>query len=160
MVQGERAPAGVPDPDPDEHIRFARYRRALGPVAPEDAADLVARVLTDPDPAMANSAVCEYLDRRAAELLTDPGYPAWCRELTGPVAVDGFTARRLRERSLLRAIAVDEPWDAEELLAASTWLQPRVAEGSLAPAALAVLAGDGRTRRVRTIAGSRIPRPG
>ncbi|MFD8478221.1 hypothetical protein [Kitasatospora sp. NPDC059673] len=70
--------------DPDEHVRFARYRQALVEVAPQDAAGLIARVLADPDPAMANSAVGEYLDGRATELLTDPGHPAWCAVMTGP----------------------------------------------------------------------------
>ncbi|MFE7564878.1 hypothetical protein [Kitasatospora sp. NPDC057500] len=156
---GESASGAVPDRHPDEHVRFARYRRALASVAPDEAVALVARVLTDPDPTVANSAVCEYLDRRAAELLTDPGYPAWCRELTGPVAVDDFTARRLREWTLLRAIALGEPWDAEQVLTASNWLQLRLAAESRDAAALAALAGGGRTRRIRSTAGSRIPQP-
>ncbi|WP_344325931.1 hypothetical protein [Kitasatospora putterlickiae] len=162
MASGDVA-AGIPVRDPDEHVRFARYRRAFDAVAPDDAADLVARVLTDPDPAMANTAVCEYLDRRAAELLTDPGYPAWSLELTGPVAVDAFTARRLREWTLLRAIALDEPWEAEQLLTASNWLQLHVAgrpPAGAARSALPLLAEGGRTRRIRNIARSRIPRPG
>ncbi|MFD5922159.1 hypothetical protein ACFVYP_35345 [Kitasatospora sp. NPDC058201] len=126
----------------------------------EDAAVLVTRVLTDPDPQMANSAVCEYLDRRAAALLTDPGYPSWCLEMTGPVAVDDFSARRLREWTLLRAMTMDEPWDAETLLAASNWLQLRTAETSATQTALATLAGGGRTRRIRNIAKSRLSTPG
>jgi hypothetical protein len=72
------------DWDPVEHVRLARYRRMFDEVTPADAAALTAQVLTDPDKGMANSAVCEYLDRRAAELLTDPGYPAWRLEMTGP----------------------------------------------------------------------------
>ncbi|MER5866241.1 hypothetical protein [Kitasatospora sp. NPDC002040] len=148
--------ADDPGWEPDEHVRFARYRRAFDKVSAEDAAALVTRVLTDPDVAMANSAVCEYLDRRAAELLTDPGYPSWCLELTGPVAVDDFSARRLREWTLLRAMTLDEPWDAETLLAASNWLQLRCAEESTATTALATLAEDGRTRRIRNIAKSRL----
>ncbi|WP_235502471.1 MULTISPECIES: hypothetical protein [unclassified Kitasatospora] len=155
---GDTMSAVDPDWDPDEHVRFARYRRAFGEVTSEDAAGLVTRVLADPDTGMANSAVCEYLDRRAAGLLTDPGYPAWCLEMTGPVKTDDFSARRLREWTLLRAITLDEPWDAEQLLAASHWLQLRIAEGSSARAALAALAEDGRTRRIRNTANSRLPR--
>ncbi|MBV6701797.1 hypothetical protein KV557_32640 [Kitasatospora aureofaciens] len=147
-----------PDGDPDEHVRFARYRRAFDDVAPEDAAGLVTRVLTDPDTEMASSAVCAYLDRRATELLTDPGYPAWCVEMAGPVAVAGFAARRLGEWTLLRAIALDESWDAEQLLGASNWLQLHTAEQSQTRAALTALAEGGRTRRIRNIARSRLPR--
>ncbi|MFJ9523446.1 hypothetical protein ACIRPK_35065 [Kitasatospora sp. NPDC101801] len=154
---GDVVSADDPDWDPDEHVRFAHYRRAFAEVAAEEAATLVTRVFTDPDTGMANSAVCEYLDRRAAELLTDPGYPAWCREMTGPVAVDDFSARHLREWTLLRAMTLDEPWDAETLLAASNWLQLRTAEKSLAMIALSALAEGGRTRRIRNIAKSRLP---
>ncbi|MFJ1796887.1 hypothetical protein [Kitasatospora griseola] len=60
-----------PDRDPDEHVRYARYQRAFAHAAPQDGTGLVARVLTDPDEAMASSAVREHLDRRAVELFAD-----------------------------------------------------------------------------------------
>uniref|UniRef100_A0AAU3HQM4 Uncharacterized protein n=1 Tax=Streptomyces sp. NBC_01393 TaxID=2903851 RepID=A0AAU3HQM4_9ACTN len=148
--------ADDPDWDPDEHVRFARYRRAFDEVAPADAASLIARVLTDPDKGMANSAVCDYLDRRAAELLTDPGYPAWRLEMTGLVGVDDFSTRRLDEWTLLRAMTLNEPWDTENLLAASNWLQLRTAEKFSGVTVLEVLAESGRTRRIRNIAESRL----
>ncbi|MEU8135540.1 hypothetical protein [Streptodolium elevatio] len=140
----------------DEHVRFARYRQAFDEVAPADAAALVARVLTDPDKGMANSAVCEYLDRRAAELLADPGYPSWCLEMTRAVMADDFCTRRLNEWTLLRAMTLDEPWDVESLLTASNWLQLHTAERSLATSPLQILAENGRTRRIRNIAQSRL----
>ncbi|MET9402726.1 hypothetical protein [Kitasatospora sp. NPDC002965] len=154
---GNAASVDDPDRDPDEHVRFALCRRAFYEVAAEDAAALVTRVLTDPDVGMANGAVCEYLDRRAAELLTDPGYLSWCREMTGPVAVDDYSARRLREWSLARAMTLGEPWDVETLLGASNWLQLYTAEESWTVIALAELAEGGRTRRIRNIAKSRLP---
>ncbi|GHF67760.1 hypothetical protein GCM10018790_52170 [Kitasatospora xanthocidica] len=154
-VEGGTAPVG-PDPHPDEHVRFARYRREFAEVAPEDAVALVRRVLGDPDRAMAGSAVCEHLDRRAAELLTDPGFPDWHRELAGVVAVDGFAARRLADWALARAMELDEPWEAEQLLSASNWLQLRTAERGSSAAALTVLAGGGRTRRIRNVAADRL----
>ncbi|WP_150205385.1 hypothetical protein [Streptomyces venezuelae] len=144
------------DWDPDEHVRFARYRRAFEEVAPADAAGLVARVLTDPDKGMANSAVCEYLDRRAAELLADPCYPSWYLEMTSAVVVDDFATRRLNEWTLLRVMTLGEPWDAESLLEASNWLQLHTAEKSSAMTVLEVLAEGGRTRRIRNIAQSRL----
>ncbi|MFE4663254.1 hypothetical protein ACFRFJ_42050 [Streptomyces hydrogenans] len=104
--------------EPDEHARFARYRRDFDEATEEDAPALVARVLADPDRAMASSAVRAYLDRRAAALLTTPGCPSWCAELTGPVAADAFSARRLSEWTLLRAMTLGEPWDPATLLAA------------------------------------------
>lgn len=152
------AAAGTEGFEPDEHVRFARYRRAFADVAPEDAAALAARVLTDPERSMASCAVCEYLNRRASELLTDPGFPDWHRELAGVVADDPFAVRRLRDWSLLRAIALDEPWEEEQLLAAENWLQERLAEESPARPVLSLLAERGRTRRIRNIAASRLRR--
>jgi hypothetical protein len=156
VVSSGAVSADDPDRDPDEHVRFARYRSAFDEVAPADAASLIAQVLTDPDGGMASSAVCEYLDRRAAELLTDPVYPAWRLEMTGPVGVDDFSTRRLNEWTLLRAMTLNEPWDAENLLASSNWLQLRTAEKSSAVTVLEVLAESGRTRRIRNIAESRM----
>ncbi|MEU9137489.1 hypothetical protein AB0D33_16230 [Streptomyces sp. NPDC048404] len=156
VVSSGAVSADDPGWDPDEHVRFARYRRAFAEVAPADAASLIARVLTDPDKGMANSAVCEYLDTRASELLTDPGYSAWLLEMTGPVEVDDFATRRLDEWTLLRAMTLNEPWDAENLLMASNWLQLRTAETSSVTSVLDVLAKSGRTRRIRTIAESRL----
>ncbi|MFJ9444374.1 hypothetical protein ACIRRH_21210 [Kitasatospora sp. NPDC101235] len=154
----ETAAAGTEGFEPDEHVRFARYRRAFADVAPEDAAALAARVLTDPERSMASCAVCEYLDRRAAELLTDPGFPAWRRELADLVAADAFSLRRLRDWALLRAITLDEPWEEEQLLTADNWLQAHLAEKSAARAVVSLLAESGRTRRSRHIAASRLRR--
>ncbi|MFF9499811.1 hypothetical protein [Streptomyces sp. NPDC014656] len=154
----ERATAGDTGREPDEHARFARYRRAFDAVTAEDAPALVTRVLADPDPVPgpANSAVRAYLDRRAAELLTTPGYPSWCAELTGPVEADAFSARRLREWTLLRAMTLGEPWEAEALLAATNWLQLRTAETCPSAGALRTLAAGGRTRRIRVAARARL----
>ncbi|MFG2909014.1 hypothetical protein ACGF13_28585 [Kitasatospora sp. NPDC048286] len=152
------AVAGAEGFEPDEHVRFARYRRAFAEVAPEDAAGLAARVLTDPEHSMASCAVCEYLDRRAAELLTEPGFPAWHRELADATAADPFAGRRLRDWALLRAITLDEPWEEEQLSEADTWLQARLAEESSARRVLDLLAERGRTRRTRNIAASRLRR--
>lgn len=156
MVSSAKPSAHGPDGEPDEHVRFAGYRKAFDEVAPADAAALVAHVLTDADAAMASGAVCEYLDRRAAELLTGSGCSAWRLEMTVAVGRNDFLARRLDEWSLLRAMTVSEPWDVERLLAASNWLQLRTAEESMAVAALEVLAERGRTRRIRNIATSRL----
>ncbi|AZQ38797.1 hypothetical protein EJ357_39580 [Streptomyces cyaneochromogenes] len=65
--------------DPDEHVRFAAHLDELRRVADVDEVDLVRRVLTDPDPTMAQSAVLRHLDRRAAGLCPDPAYEAWVR---------------------------------------------------------------------------------
>ncbi|MEW5628536.1 hypothetical protein AB1388_18450 [Streptomyces hydrogenans] len=153
----EGATAGGGEREPDEHARFARYRRDFDEATEEDAPALVARVLADPDRAMASSAVRAYLDRRAAALLTTPGCPSWCAELTGPVAADAFSARRLSEWTLLRAMTLGEPWGPAALLAATDRLQLRTA--GTCPSARALTA-DGRTRRIRAAAASHLPTVG
>jgi hypothetical protein len=70
---------------------------------------------------------------------------------------DPFLAQRLREHSLFRAVTIELPWLHEELLAATTWLQLRVAAGTNAEAAV-LLAEAGRTKRVRCTARSTLGR--
>ncbi|MFF7362271.1 hypothetical protein [Streptomyces sp. NPDC008125] len=121
---------------------------------------MVASVLCDEDVQMGQSAVARHMDLRAAELLTDARFTAWADLMATVVAHHDFLARRLREWTLLRAVASDEAWRAEELAAASDWLQ-RTAVASPridSPAALEVLATRGRTRRVRNAARQRTGR--
>ncbi|MFG2867257.1 hypothetical protein [Streptomyces sp. NPDC048338] len=150
------------DEEPPEHRRFARHLEALEAVAPADEADLLAAVLRDPDPAMADSAVGRHLDRRAAELLTDPGFPAWARTMGETVGDRAFLARRLREWTLLRTVVVGGPWAAEELTGASDWFQRKAAVTPItgSPEAVELLAAHGRTRRVRNAAMRQLPRRG
>ncbi|MER7519131.1 hypothetical protein [Streptomyces sp. NPDC126499] len=147
-------------PEPAEHRRFARYLAALETVAEPDEAELVGAVLGDEDSVMAQSAVVRHVDRRAAELLTDARFPAWCRTVSRVVAGRDVLTRRLREWTLLRALALGEPWTPAELTAASDWCQRTAVTGTfpVSPAALTLLAEQGRTRRVR-IAATRHPRP-
>jgi hypothetical protein len=138
------------DEEPAEHRRFARYLQALDAVAEADEAELVAGVLRDQDATMADSAVGRHLDRRAADLLTDPRFTAWAQTLTEVIADRDFLARRLHEWTLLRTIALGKPWTDEELTSASDWFQ-RTATTQIvtSPEALRLLAERGRTRRVR-----------
>ncbi|MFF7890240.1 hypothetical protein ACH40F_58485 [Streptomyces sp. NPDC020794] len=142
------------DEEPAEHWRFACYLQALEAVAEADEADLVAAVLRDQDVTMADSAVGRHLDRRAAGLLTDPPFTAWARTMTELVADRDFLARRLREWTLLRTIALGKPWVAEDLTSASDWFQRMAATMQIvaSPKALGLLAERGRTRRVRNAA--------
>jgi hypothetical protein len=148
------------DEEPPEHRRFARCLEALEAVAETDEVGLVAAVLRDQDATMADSAVGRHLDRRAAELLTDARFPAWAQTLTDVIADRDFLARRLREWTLLRTIALGEPRDAEELTGASDWFQ-RLATTTplvISPEALGLLAERGRTRRVRNAANRQLRR--
>lgn len=144
--------------EPAEHRRFAHYLPALQTVAEADEADLLVAVLRDEDATMADSAVGRHLDCRAADLLTDPAFPSWAQTMAQVVDQRDFLTSRLREWSLLRTLALSEPWAAEELTGASDWLQRMAATTQIvtAPEALRLLAERGRTRRVRTAAGRRL----
>lgn len=143
------------DVEPPEHARYADYRRALARVADADEAALVAEVLADPDRVMAEAAISGHLDDRAAALSPLSSYPDWAERMAGLVEGRAFLVRRLGEWALFRAIELNAPWAAEGLLAATDWLQRKVSECSTAPEALAVLAENGRTKRVRNAAARR-----
>ncbi|MBT2488048.1 hypothetical protein J7E96_05775 [Streptomyces sp. ISL-96] len=148
--------------EPAEHRRFARYLEALEAVAEADEAELVAAVLRDQDATMADSAVGRHLDRRAAELLTDPRFTAWAHTLGEVIGDRDFLTRRLREWSLLRTIALGKPWAAEELTSASDWLQRMAATTQIltSPEAIRLLAEHGRTHRVRNAANRQLQHRG
>lgn len=146
------------DDEPPEHRRYADYLRALEVVPEADEAALVVAVLRDDCVSMAQSAVNRHMEDRAAELLTDSRFPAWARMMATAIGDRTFLTRRLREWTLLRAIALDEPWTAEELTSASDWFQRTAAalESVTSPDALNLLAERGRTRRVRNAASRRV----
>ncbi|MFF1899676.1 hypothetical protein [Streptomyces sp. NPDC058206] len=146
------------DEEPAEHRRFTRYLHALEAVAETDEVALVAAVLRDQDTTMADSAVGRHLDRRAADLLTDAKFTAWAQTLTEVIADRDFLTLRLREWSLLRTIALGEPWTAEELTGGTDWFQRMAATMRITPSpeALRLLAERGRTRRVRNAASQQL----
>ncbi|MGW6905860.1 hypothetical protein [Streptomyces sp. NPDC054940] len=146
--------------EPAEHRRFADHLAALEAVSEADEIDLVTAVLRDEDAVMARGAVGRHLDRRADRLLTDSRFPAWAHTLAVVIAEHEFLARRLREWTLLRRIALGEPWTAEELAGASDWCQRTIVSARVmtSPEALGLLAARGRTRRVRNAAAGRLRR--
>ncbi|MDX3235224.1 hypothetical protein PV392_05930 [Streptomyces sp. ME03-5709C] len=137
--------------NPDEHVRFAAYLDKLGHVTEANELDLVSRVLTDPDQTMAQSAVLRHLDRRAAGLFPVPAYGEWAQAITQATIDQPFLAQRLREWSLFRAITLNLPWQPEDLLASSNWLQLKAAAGTNTEA-IEILATVGRTKRIRNTA--------
>jgi hypothetical protein len=153
-VTGRNDTAG--QPADDEHQRFARYLQDLAQVRADNEADLVSVVLRDPDAAMAQSAVVRHLDYRAAQLLTDRGFPEWARTMATVIGEREFLTRRLREWTLLRSVTLGDPWAEEDLTAATDWFQRNAAQTVTSPAALTLLASEGRTRRVRAAASRRI----
>jgi hypothetical protein len=150
----------APEPhEPAEHTRFAAYTRALEQVAAPDEPDLIRRVLADPDQTMAQSAIVGHIDRQAAPRYLTPAYDAWAQSAAQVTADRPFLAQRLREWTLLRAIALNQPWDPSALTEASNWLQLKIAETPTMPsAALTLLAAEGRTKRIRHTARTSLQR--
>ncbi|MFI6495610.1 hypothetical protein [Streptomyces sp. NPDC050564] len=134
--------------NPDEHVRFAAYLDKLRQVADPDEVDLVSRVLTDVDQTMAQSAVLRHLDRRAAGLCLGPTYEGWAQAMTQATIDHPFLAQCLWEWSLFRAVTLRLPWQPDDLLASSNWLQLRAAAG-MNTEAIEILAEAGRTKRIR-----------
>ncbi|MCX4741066.1 hypothetical protein [Streptomyces antibioticus] len=137
--------------NPDEHVRFAAYLDKLEHVADANEVSLVSRVLSDPDQTMAQSAVLRHLDRRAAGLYPGPAYEGWAQAMTQATIDHPFLAQRLREWSLFRAVTLKLPWQPEDLLASSNWLQLKTAAGTNSEA-IEILAKAGRTKRIRNTA--------
>ncbi len=137
--------------NPDEHVRFAAYLDKLEHVADANEVNLVSRVLSDPDQTMAQSAVLRHLDRRAAGLYPGPAYEGWAQAMTQATIDHPFLAQRLREWSLFRAVTLKQPWQPEDLLASSNWLQLKTAAGTNSEA-IEILAKAGRTKRIRNTA--------
>ncbi|WP_331743816.1 hypothetical protein OH809_43915 (plasmid) [Streptomyces sp. NBC_00873] len=156
MTGSTQPPEITPDTTaPAEHERFAEYLHALAMVSDAEETALVAAVLGDPDQVMAQSAVVRHLDARAATLHRDPEFCTWARRMAAAVDLHPFAAQRLREWSLISAIALNAAWGPHELVAASDWSQRKVAESTTSFEALAILAQSGRTRRVRNTASAR-----
>ncbi|MGY1946469.1 hypothetical protein [Nocardia asiatica] len=153
---GERDPAVDDD---DGHQRYARYRQELAWVLPEGESGMIEVVLGDPDTAMAEAAVVEHLDRRATELLSASEFLDWAHTIGQVIGEREYLVRRLREWALLRSIRTGEAWTADQIRGASDWFQRKAVDLATSPAVLALLADQGRTRRVRAAAARRTARP-
>jgi hypothetical protein len=118
----------------------------------------VAAALRDQDEPMAQGAVVHHLDRRAAQLLTDAEFTVWAHTMAAVIGERDYLALRLREWTLLRTTALDEPWAAEALTATSDWFQRTAATAQIITSsdALSLLAEQGRNRRVRNAASRRM----
>ncbi|MFI6998580.1 hypothetical protein [Nocardia sp. NPDC050175] len=146
------------DTVPEEHLRYQRYQQGLAAVTDAAESELVATVRRDPDQTMAESAVSEHLNTRAAQLiqLGARQFDQWAVVITEQVAGHDFLIRRLQEWSLLKSITLNHPWTPEDVLATTDWFQRKVVDTATSPAALTLLAAKGRTRQVRTTATLRL----
>ncbi|MEU9718337.1 hypothetical protein [Streptomyces sp. NPDC047976] len=167
--QIRRAPSAGPTATarpPEQAVATDRWRyahhldrlAAAGAAGVAGEAAVVAEVLRDRDPVMAQSAVVTHLDRRAVRLRPGAGYQDWARALHPALDGHAFPARRLREWTLLKAVEAGADWSREELAAASDWCQRTAAQSPAPDEALALLAAAGRTRSVRNAAARRLDR--
>ncbi|MGE7383900.1 hypothetical protein ACQKM2_00170 [Streptomyces sp. NPDC004126] len=141
--------------------RYARHLDRLAAAVVAGAAGeaaVVAEVLRDRDPVMAQSAVVTHLDRRAVRLRPGAAFQDWARALHRVLDGHAFPDRRLREWTLLKAVEAGAGWSRAELAAASDWCQRTAAQSPAPDEALALLAASGRTRRVRNTAARRLDR--
>jgi hypothetical protein len=145
--------------EPAEHLRFWAYLSALEQVTDATEADLVSEVLTDPDQAMAQSAILRHLDRRATELHPGPAYEPWAASMAQAAGHHSLLTRRLREWSLFRTITLNEAWHPDVLLDSSDWLQLKAAATSNTDA-IEILAQHGRTKRIRNTARTNVKQQG
>jgi hypothetical protein len=142
--------------EPAEHIRFHHYVHALSQVSDSDEKTLIAEVLTDPDHAMADAVILGHLDRRAAALGGGPAFTSWSQQLAPILRGRVLPERRLREWLLIKDIDSGRAWNAADLFQASDWLQRNLVERTASQQALTILAREGRTRRIRNAARSRM----
>jgi hypothetical protein len=135
----------------DEHARYAYYIGAFEHAEVDGVGEfeVLARVVGDPDPSMAEAAVIRHVDRRAETLPAGPEFAAWSARVAPLIGHWEFASDRLREWTLLKLIESAGPWSVDDLLAASNWLQLKAAKSTTDTRALAALAGEGRTRRIR-----------
>lgn len=145
-------------PEPAEHTRYRGYLEALSQAGGPDECSVISAVLGDPDQVMADSAILRHLDLRAAQMGSGAAFTAWSRQVATAIHGREPLERRLREWSLFADIDAGRPWSTADLGEASNWLQLRTAEHAGSHRALTVLAGQGRTRRIRNAARARLDR--
>jgi hypothetical protein len=122
---------------------------------PDDEFIAVAVMLADPDTSAGDAALLAHIDQRAQELLAEPEFDGWWRDMAASVRERPFPVARIAEWLLYRNIALDRPWKPDHLLRASGWLQQRVATNLANADALAILAEQGRAERIRVLAAQR-----
>ncbi|WP_017602364.1 hypothetical protein [Nocardiopsis lucentensis] len=146
------------DEEPPEHRRYAAYLEVLDTATEANETELVTAVLGDEDAIMAQAAVVAHINRRACQLLTDSRFAVWADSIAAVIMEWEFLTRRLHEWSLIRRIALGQPWDREEVITASDWCQraATTVPAVTSPQALALFADHGRTRRVRNAATLRL----
>jgi hypothetical protein len=108
------------------------------------------RFFTDADHAIADAAIIGHPEHQAAALASGTAFSTWYSQLASVLHTRIAPDRGLREWSLIKDIDSGRPWQRADLVDASDWLQRHLAEHTTSQAALATLATQGRTKRIRT----------
>lgn len=131
----------------DEHVRWALYQEALR--HPQLEGTLKEALSQEPDEFVASSVVVLALER---ETEADAMAP-WVAAM--PADRRTFVERRAIELLTLSAVRHPDHEGGVDVQSWTQWLQRQAAETSTSLAVLALLARDGRTRKVRNIAHER-----
>lgn len=140
----------------DEHLRHQLYVDALSRAQPDRVRQVLAIVSRDPDRAMAEAAVVRCLDDAGSRLKTAGEYRRWYGAFNDLVRELEFARKRAHEWLLFKELQEGSDASSEQILESSDWLQRKLSAETTSTMALEVLAGDGRTKRIRHAATRRL----
>nr|WSW65372.1 hypothetical protein OG461_03740 [Streptomyces sp. NBC_00995] len=164
------AGAGILDVDvddavADEHVRSSAYQRVVSVTASSvsRAGDrvTVATILCDPDETVSKTAVVALVDRIAMKVTGPAEFRQWSAALLPEIgrlraeAYRAFIHRRVHDWLFYLTVRDGHVPPADEWAKVTNWMQRVLAEESASPEVLSLLAGSGRTRKTRNIAGNR-----
>lgn len=162
--------AGILDVDideavADEHVRTSAYHRVVAVVAcsPSRERDraIVATILRDPHEMGARTAVVALVDRIAMTASGPAEFRRWSAGLLPEIdrlmteGCRAFVHQRTHDWLFRLSIRDGHTATSAELAQVTDWMQRVLAEKSMSPALLALLADSGRTRKIRNIAKNR-----
>ena len=155
----------VDDAVADEHVRSSAYRRVVLVTASSRSRGrdraIVAAILRDPIEMVSKSAVVALVDRIAMKVTGPAEFRQWSAELLPEIdqlKTEGnreFIRRRIHDWLFYLSIKDGHVPTPAELAQVTDWMQRVLAEESASPEVLSLLAGSGRTRKTRNIAGNR-----
>ncbi|MEU7486908.1 hypothetical protein [Streptomyces sp. NPDC042319] len=164
------AEAGILDVDvedavADEHVRSSAYQRVVSVTASSRSRDrdraIVATILRDPNEMSSKGAVVALVDRIAMKATGPAEFRRWSAELLPEIdqlKAEGyreFIRRRIHDWLFYLAIEDGHVPTPAELAEVTDWMQRLLAEVSMSPAVLALIAESANTKKTRNIAKNR-----
>ncbi|CAM5236907.1 putative protein OS=Streptomyces alboniger OX=132473 GN=CP975_11215 PE=4 SV=1 [Streptomyces alboniger] len=164
--------AGILDVDideavADEHVRSSAYQRVVSATASSSSRNrdldraMVATILRDPVELVSKTAVVALVDRIAMKVTGPTEFQQWSAELLpelDQLRAEGhreFIRGRIRDWLFYLAIEDGHLPTPAELMEVTDWMQRVLAEQSMSPATLTLLAESGHRKKTRNIARSR-----